>query len=102
MIPNFRVLGFWGIAKMAFLFQITGLTCAVVASALASMFFPAWVRSTFDMHQWNLPMTVIWLGGFASLVLYPFIVSGTWLLALTLGRICNDKTKPNKAAHRTG
>ena len=90
MTPKFRSLGFWGITKMALLFQIIGLICALIASIIASALFPTWVKANFDMHQWNLPMTVLWFGGYVSAILFPFVVSGSWLTAWVLRGILGD------------
>jgi hypothetical protein len=91
MTPKFTSLGLWGILKLAFLFQVIGLSFAVVVSVILSAVFPSWVRATMDMDQWNFPMTVTLYGGYVSIILFPFTVFGSWIVALLSRRILRSK-----------
>jgi hypothetical protein len=102
MTPKFTSLSFWEIAKLAFLFQFIGLVGVLITSIFLSTVFPSWVRATMDMDQWNFPATALFFCGYVSILLFPFIVLGSWLVVLMARKILGiKKDTPNNRIQPT-
>jgi hypothetical protein len=102
MTPKFTSLGFWGITKLAFLFQVIGIIFSVITSIFLSAVFPSWVRATMDMDHWNFPMTVALYGGYVSVILFPFAVIGSWLVVSIARKLSEtNKDTPNNRIQPT-
>ncbi len=93
--PTFLKVMKYGLTMMA-----GGLLSAVIATCALAAFLPKWVRATFDMSEWNLPlMTATYFMWFALAGL-PFMVTGGWALLRTAFWI-RGKSRNTEQRHAT-